>query len=62
MTEVNISKDVFKPGIFRFLLSGGLFSFLFYLDLLKNERQFVAIKANSLPIHRHHTWSSSTWA
>lgn len=60
MTEVHISKDVFKPGISRYLLSGVLFSF--YPDLLKNEKQFVAIKANSLPINRRHTWSSSTWA
>ena len=60
MTEVHISKDAFKPGISRYLLSGVLFSF--YLDLLKSEKQFVAIKANSLPINGRHTWSSSTWA
>ena len=48
MTEVHISKDTFKPGISRYLLSGGLFSFLFYLDLLKNEKQFVGIKAKTV--------------
>ena len=39
-----------------------LFSFLFYPDVLKNEKQFIEIKANELLINRSHAWSTSAWA
>lgn len=58
MTDFVSVKMCLNQESSRYLVNGSLFLFLFYIDLLKNEKQFIEIKANNLLINWCHAWSS----